>query len=71
MQHINEYVSEWMNGVTFKFGLYSTEQGKQFMSVCYEFNASGTCTYLIDEQSVELLAEDLNKFKRHSFELGS
>jgi hypothetical protein len=72
-QAINEYVSEWMNGVTFKFGLYSTKQGKDFLSVCYEFSASGTCTftYMIDAQNVELLAEDLSKFKRHSLDLGS
>ena len=70
---INEYVSEWMNGVTFKFGLYSTKQGIGFLSVCYEFSESGTCTftYMIDEQSVELLSTDLQKFKLHSFELGS
>ncbi|TWX63705.1 hypothetical protein ESZ36_21750 [Colwellia demingiae] len=70
---INEYVSEWMNGVTFKFGLYSTKQGRDFLSVCYEFSESGICTftYMIDEQSVELLSNDLQKFKQHSFELGS
>jgi hypothetical protein len=72
-QAINEYVSEWMNGVTFKFGLYSTKQGQDFLSVCYEFSASGTCTftYMIDAQNVELLAEDLDKFKLHSLDLGS
>lgn len=72
-QAVNEYVSEWMNGVTFKFGLYSTKQGKDFLSVCYEFSASGTCTftYMIDAQNVELLAEDLGKFKQHSLDLGS
>lgn len=70
---INEYVSEWMNGVTFKFGLYSTKKGRDFLSVCYEFSDLGTCTftYMIDEQSVELLSDDLQKFKRHAFELGS
>lgn len=72
-QAINEYVSEWMNGVTFKFGLYSTKQGQDFLSVCYEFSASGTCTftYMIDAQNVELLAEDLDKFKLHSLDLAS
>jgi hypothetical protein len=72
-QAINEYVSEWMNGVTFKFGLYSTKQGQDFLSVCYEFSASGTCTftYMIDAQNVEHLAEDLDKFKLHSLDLGS
>lgn len=72
VQPINEYVSEWMNGVTFKFGLYSTKQGKPFLSVCYEFSESGICTftYMIDEHSVELLSEDLQKFKQHSFKLG-
>ena len=64
---INEYVSAWMNGVTFKFGLYNASSGKAFLSVCYEFNESGTCTftYMNDEQSVELLSDDLNKFKQY------
>lgn len=72
-QAVNEYVSEWMNGVTFKFGLYSSKQGEDFLSVCYEFSASKTCTftYMIDAQNVELLADDLQKFKQESVELGS
>ncbi len=73
VQPINEYVSEWMNGVTFKFGLYNTKQGESYLSVCYEFTELGTCTftYMIDEKSIELLSEDLQKFKLHSLELGS
>lgn len=71
IEPINEYVSEWMNGVTFKFGLYSNIQGEPFLSVCYEFNESGTCTftYMLDERNIEFLADDLQKFKQHSFEL--
>jgi hypothetical protein len=67
---INEYVSEWMNGITFKFGLFSSKQGESFMSICYEFNVEGSCTftYMIDEKNVELLANDLDKFKLHLFE---
>ena len=70
IEPVNEYVSEWMNGVTFKFGLFNSKQGKPFLSVCYEFSEAGTCTftYMIDEQSVELLSNDLHKFKQHSFE---
>lgn len=68
---VNEYISEWMNGVTFKFGLINDKKGKAFLSVCYEFSELGRCTftYMIDERSVELLADDLDKFKLHSFEL--
>lgn len=70
---VNEYVSEWMNGVTFKFGLYNSKQGKAFLSVCYEFSESGTCTftYMIDKQNVELLSDDLDKFKQRLFEFPS
>ena len=66
---VNEYVSEWMNGVTFKFGLFSDKQGTPFLSVCYEFTELDKCTftYMIDEQSVELLSNDLNKFKSNDF----
>ncbi|KGJ96435.1 hypothetical protein [Colwellia psychrerythraea] len=66
---INEYVSEWMNGVTFKFGLYNSKQGKAFLSVCYEFSEVGSCTftYMIDKKSVELLSDDLDKFKLYQF----
>lgn len=73
IEPVNEYVSEWMNGVTFKFGLYNSKQGRAFLSVCYEFSESGTCTftYMIDGQSVELLSDDLEKFKLHLFELDS
>jgi hypothetical protein len=73
IEPINEYVSEWMNGVTFKFGLYNSEQGKAFLSICYEFSELGVCTftYMIDEQSVELLSDDLEKFKQDSFDLKS
>jgi len=68
---INEYVSEWMNGITFKFGLFNGKKGKPFMSVCYEFTETGRCTftYMIDGQSIELLSDDLDKFKEHSFGL--
>ncbi|WP_019030013.1 hypothetical protein [Colwellia piezophila] len=71
IEPINEYVSEWMNGVTFKFGLYSNTQGVPFLCICYEFNESGICTvtYMIDEKNIEFLADDLQKFKQHSFEL--
>ena len=67
---LNEYVSEWMNGVTFKFGLFSDNQGEPFLSVCYEFTEIDACTftYMIDQQSVELLSDDLNRFKRFDFE---
>jgi len=70
IEPINEYVSEWMNGVTFKFGLFTGLQGRPFMSVCYEFTEIGTCTftYMIDGQSVELLSDDLDKFKLNWFE---
>lgn len=73
IEPVNEYVSEWMKGVTFKFGLYNTTQGVPFLSICYEFSESGTCTftYMIDEKSVELLSDDLDKFKGGSFKLGS
>jgi hypothetical protein len=73
IEPINEYVSEWMQGVTFKFGLYNSEQGKAFLSICYEFSKSGVCTftYMIDEQSVELLSDDLNKFKQNLFDFDS
>jgi len=73
IEPINEYVSEWMNGVTFKFGLYNSEQGEAFLSICYEFSKSGVCTftYMIDEQSVELLSDDLNKFKQNLFDFDS
>mgnify|MGYP005990934371 CR=1 FL=1 len=66
---INEYVSEWMNGVTFKFGLFSDNQGEPFLSVCYEFTELDACTftYMIDKQSVELLSNDLDKFKSNTF----
>ncbi len=68
---VNEYISEWMNGITFKFGLFSGKQGKPFMSVCYGFTEAGSCTftYMIDKQSVELLSDDLDKFKKNLFEL--
>jgi uncharacterized protein YceK len=70
IQPVNEYVSQWMNGVTFKFGLFNGKKGKAFLSICYEFSALGKCTftYMIDEQSIELLSDDLEKFKLHSFE---
>ena len=68
IEPVNEYVSEWMNGVTFKFGLFNSKQGKPFLSVCYEFTEASTCTYMIDEQSVELLSNDLHTFKQHLFE---
>ncbi len=70
VQPINEYVSQWMNGVTFKFGLYNTKQGKPFLSVCYEFTESGVCTFtfMIDGISVELLSDDLDKFKDNLLE---
>jgi len=73
IEPINEYVSEWMNGVTFKFGLYNSEQGRAFLSICYEFSELGGCTftYMIDEQSVELLSDDLEKFKQDLFDLKS
>jgi len=65
-QPINEYVSQWMNGVTFKFSLINGKQGRPFLCVCYEFTELDSCifTYMIDEQSVELLSEDLQKFKQ-------
>jgi hypothetical protein len=65
IEPVNSYVSEWMNGVTFKFGLFSNEQGKGFLSVCYEFSKLGQCTltYMIDEQNVKLLSDDLEAFK--------
>jgi len=46
---------------------------KSFLSICYEFSKSGVCTftYLIDEQSVELLSDDLEKFKQNLFGLKS
>jgi len=70
IEPINEYVSEWMQGVTFKFGLYNSEPGKAFLSICYEFSELGRCTftYMIDEQSVELLSDDLEKFKQDLFD---
>ena len=73
IEPINEYVSQWMNGVTFKFGLYNNERGKAFLSICYEFSKSGVCTftYMIDEQSVELLSDDLDKFKQNLFDFES
>ena len=72
-QGVSEYVSEWMNGVTFRFGLHSTKHGNDFLSVCYEFSDSGTCTvtYMIDAHNVELLAKDLQKFKQLSFNKSS
>jgi len=73
IEPINEYVSEWMQGVTFKFGLYNSDRGKAFLSICYEFSELGVCTftYMIDEQSVELLSDDLEKFKKNLFNLKS
>ncbi len=68
---VNEYISEWMNGITFKFGLFSGKQGKPFMSVCYGFTEAGSCTftYMIDEHNIELLSDDLDKFKKDLFKL--
>jgi len=65
IEPINEYISEWMNGVTFKFGLFNGVQGRPYLSVCYEFSELGSCTltYMIDEANVELLAKDLKQFK--------
>ena len=40
VQPINEYVSKWMNGVTFKFGLLNDNEGKQ------EWSESICCTCL-------------------------
>ncbi len=69
VQPINEYVSKWMNGVTFKFGLLNDNEGKRFMQVCYEFTESSNCilTYLIDEQNIDFLYDDLQAFKRHRY----
>ena len=67
IEPVNEYVSEWMNGITFKFGLFNSKQGKAFLNVCYEFSEVGTFTYMIDEQSVELLSKGLAKFKLYQF----
>jgi hypothetical protein len=73
IEPVNEYVSQWMQGVTFKFGLYNSERGDAFLSICYEFSELGVCTftYMIDEQSVELLSDDLEKFKQDLFKLKS
>jgi len=71
VQPINEYTSQWMNGITFKFGLFNGKQGKPFMSICYEFTEAGRCTftYMIDGENIELLSDDLDKFKQHPSEL--
>jgi len=67
---LNEYVSQWMNGITFKFGLFNGKQGKPFMSVCYEFSKADSCTftYMIDGESIELLSDDLDRFKQNLIE---
>ncbi len=66
-QPINEYVSQWMNSVTFKFSLLSAKNGQPLLRVCYEFTDLGHCTftYLLDSQSIEFLSDDLQVFKQH------
>lgn len=69
VQPINQYVSKWMNGVTFKFGLLNDNEGKRFIQVCYEFTELSSCTftYLIDEQNIDFLYDDLQAFKQHRY----
>ncbi len=65
-QPVAEYVSQWMQGVTFKFGLINGENGQPYMRICYQFRELGRCTftYLIDGQSLDFLSDDLQRLKQ-------